>query len=101
MVNPISLNNAARPRVLGEADAAPARSGAAVSHPSPRSTGEAADNVSLSTEAARLPEELTKGPPIDRALVDRIGEAVAQGRYPIRPDLIADALFREVRDMNS
>jgi len=42
---------------------------------------------------------LTQGPPIDRALIDRIGEAIIEGRYPIKPDLIADALIRDGHDM--
>jgi negative regulator of flagellin synthesis FlgM len=101
MVNPISSNNVTRLRPAGEAETAQTRGGATAA-PQPRlTTGTAADDVSLSAAAGRLPEALTKGPPVDRALVDRIGEAIAEGRYPIRPDLIAEALFRDVQDMNS
>lgn len=100
MVNPISSTNVTRLRAAIAGDAAPTRGEAAVPAVPSRAPGEATDNVSLSTGAARLPEQLAKGPPIDRALVDRISEAVAEGRYPIRPDFIADALFREVHDMN-
>lgn len=102
MVNPISSNNVARLRPPGEADTPPARAGgAAAAAPTRPTGGPAADGVSLSANASRLPEALTQGPPVDRALVDRIGAAIAEGKYPIKPDLIAEALFRDVHDMNS
>jgi len=100
MVNPISSNNVTRLRPTGETDTAAARHGAAPTAQRGGGIDSAADNVNLSAQASRLPEALTKGPPIDRALVDRIGEAVAEGRYPIKPDLIADALLRDFHDMN-
>lgn len=101
MVNPISSNNTTRLRQVGEAEPAQTRGGAAPTATPLRGAAAAtADGVSLSTAASSLPEALTKGPPIDRALVDRIGEAISEGRYPIKPDLIAEALFRDVHDMN-
>lgn len=101
MVNPISSNNVTRLRLAGDTEAAPARSGGATAAPARLSAGStAADDVSLSAAASTLPEALTKGPPIDRALVDRISTEIAEGRYPIKADMIAEALFREVHDMN-
>lgn len=100
MVNPISSNNVTRLRLAGDTEPAQTRSGSATAS-SPRLTGStAADDVSLSAAASTLPEALTKGPPIDRALVDRISTEIAEGRYPIKADMIAEALFREVHDMN-
>jgi len=99
MVNPISSNNISRLRPIGEADATQTQ-GAGAASTQPRAVGgTTVDDLSLSPAASRLPEALTQGPPIDRALVDRIGEAIAEGRYPIKPDLIAEALFRDVHDM--
>ncbi len=101
MVAPISSNNITRLRPAGEADTSPTRAAGAAAAPTRLPGGPSADGVSLSADASRLPEALTQGPPVDRALVDRIGAAIAEGNYPIKPDLIAEALFRDVHDMNS
>jgi len=101
MVNSISTNNISRLRQIAETDPTQARSGSTPGAQPRAPSGTAADDVSLSPAASRLPAALTQGPPVDRALVDRIGEAIAEGRYPIKPDLIAEALFRDVHDMQS
>jgi negative regulator of flagellin synthesis FlgM len=99
MVNSISSNNISRLRPLGEVDATQTQGSAAAGTQAKAVGGKTVDDLSLSPAASRLPDGLTQGPPIDRALVDRIGEAIAEGRYPIKPDLIAEALFRDVHDM--
>jgi negative regulator of flagellin synthesis FlgM len=58
------------------------------------------DSVQLSVGPGILPAALTGGPPVDTALVARIGTAIAAGRYPVDPDRIAEALFRDYADLN-
>jgi flagellar biosynthesis anti-sigma factor FlgM len=58
-------------------------------------TGASEDQVQLSSQARVLPGALGAGPPVDAALVDRIGAAIAGGNYPIDPDRIAAAMFRD------
>lgn len=99
MVNPISSQSIARLRPVGDADQTKSQSGPAVSGQGRGVSSSTSDGVSLSAEAISLPAALTQGPPIDRALIDRIGEAIIEGRYPIKPDLIADALIRDGHDM--
>ncbi len=53
------------------------------------------DQVQLSSQARALPGALGAGPPVDAALVDRIGAAIAGGNYPVDPDRIAAAMFRD------
>lgn len=101
MVNPIYSIPISRLRSVGDADSTQTKSGAAPAAPNRVAFGNTSDGLSLSAESIRLPSALTQGPPIDRALVDRIGEAIAEGRYPIKPDLIADALVRDGHDMQS
>lgn len=55
----------------------------------------AEDQVQLSSRAQALPGALGAGPPVDAALVDRIGAAIAGGNYPVDPDRIAAAMFRD------
>jgi negative regulator of flagellin synthesis FlgM len=57
------------------------------------------DSVQLSVGPGILPAALTGGPPVDTALVSRIGTAIAAGRYPVDPDRIAEALFRDYADL--
>lgn len=52
------------------------------------------------TGGAALPSGLMAGPPIDAAMVARLSEAVAAGRYPIDPDRIAEALLRDHADFH-
>lgn len=58
------------------------------------------DSLSLSASAGALPEALTQGPPVDRALVDRLVTAISEGAYPIDPERIADVLFRDGLDFS-
>lgn len=70
--------------------------------PRPAGPGAAAtDLVSLSSGGRIMPSGLPAEPPIDRALVDRLGAAIAEGRYPIDPERLAEALFRDHLDFNS
>lgn len=58
------------------------------------------DQLQLTGGAGALPAGLLSGPPIDAAMVARLGEAVAAGRYPIDPDRIAEALMRDHADFH-
>lgn len=97
MVNPVSLNNLARTRAAIEPDAN--RADALKPRPG-ASAALTRDNVSLSPGAASLPAELRSGPPINQALVTKIGAAIAEGRYPVNPDAIATAMMRELADFS-
>jgi len=97
MVNPVSLNSLSRTRPATETDTTRAETTAA--RPGP-AAALARDDVALSPGAARLPDALRSGPPIDQALVTRIGAAIAEGRYPVNPDAIATALMRELADFS-
>lgn len=56
------------------------------------------DQLNLSAQARALPEAMVKGPPVDHSLVASLGAAIAEGRYPIDPAGIADAMFRDYFD---
>ena len=99
MVNPLSPSGSPRLRLPTEAEGSGLRGGpAGVARPASGGTVNAADSLSLSPGASTMPEALRGGPPIDRGLVDRISAAIAEGRYPIDPTRIADAIFRDVAD---
>lgn len=60
----------------------------------------AADQVELSSLAARLQEAGTAATgPIDTARIAEIKQAIAEGRFKINPERIADGLLTSVRDM--
>ena len=63
-------------------------------------SGAPVDRLQLSGGAGALPAGMLAGPPIDTAMVARLGEAVAAGRYPIDPDRIAEALLRDHADFH-
>ena len=98
MVNSIS-NQMPRLRPAAETDAT--LRPASLSGQSSTAPVASADSLRLSTGASSLPEALRQGPPIDSAMVERISEAIAAGRYPIDPAKIADALFRDYLDFQA
>jgi negative regulator of flagellin synthesis FlgM len=96
MVSNISSpSGAARPATETERS----RAGQRVAAP-PAAAAAPLDQLQLSEQAGTLPAGLLSGPPIDTAMVARLGEAVAAGRYPIDPDRIVEALMRDHADFH-
>ena len=59
-------------------------------------------DVQLSDLAARLQQiqgQLVAGDVVDAAKVAEIRQAIAEGRFQINPDLIADRLLQTVREL--
>jgi negative regulator of flagellin synthesis FlgM len=101
MVDSIS-SSTARPRIArpGE-DAGLTVQGSAVGGASSAVPTAAGDSVTLSPAAATLPEELRSGPPIDKAVVGEIKDAIAQGKYPIDLEAITESLFENYLELVS
>lgn len=95
MVDP--LTTSVRAQVVKTEAQAPTKP--AVATPAPVASTSAAEEVQLSTSAARLPKGMDVGPPFDLQTVKRIKEAIADGNYPINVEQISDALFENYRDM--
>ncbi len=94
MVDSINTSNAAKLR-LNAYQADGAAKAPAGSRP-PASVG-SVDSVTLSDAVSvHLAEGLAeKGPPFDLERVTRIKQAVAEGRYPVDPGRITDAIFQD------
>jgi flagellar biosynthesis anti-sigma factor FlgM len=95
MVNSITSNIS---QLRGISDADVSRSGKAppgssIAQPAPVA---GADDVVLSSSARTLPAEMTKGPPVNEALVAHLSAEIAAGRYPLDPAKIADALSSQI-----
>ncbi|MBU0752746.1 MAG: flagellar biosynthesis anti-sigma factor FlgM [Gammaproteobacteria bacterium] len=61
-----------------------------------------APRVDISSLSARLQvisAELTAAPPIDVARITEIKQAIAEGRFSINPERIADGLLQSVHEM--
>jgi negative regulator of flagellin synthesis FlgM len=102
----VTPTNITRLRLAGDVDTQRAASGAAghptagaVATPATGATG--ADSLRLSDQAMSLSQGMLKTPPIDRALVDRLGTAIAEGRYPVDPERIAQAMFADSFDLQT
>ena len=105
----VTPTNITRLRLAGDVDTQRAAGGAA-GHPTagavvPAATGASgatgADSLRLSDQAMSLSQGMLKTPPIDRALVDRLGTAIAEGRYPVDPERIAQAMFADSFDLQT
>lgn len=104
--------NITRLRLAGETDtqratgSAPSGTGSAsLASPAAGQTAAAhpggADNLRLSAQAQALPAGLLKGAPVDSAMVERLGTAIAEGRYPLDPERIAQAICADCFDLPS
>lgn len=60
----------------------------------------AVENVSISSAAKSLPDELKAGPPVDIESVNRIRQAIAENRYPINLRAITDSLFQSFLEVS-
>lgn len=91
----MKINNAL-PSVGTSQNSAQARAPAA-----PRQgTGPAAgERVEISSLSARLQEVGAGEAPVDAERVAEIKQAIAEGRFQINPERIADGLLSSVRDM--
>lgn len=70
------------------------------SRPATRPSKEASSNaesVSLSQLASTL--QGTEKPPVNAARIQEIKEAIAQGRFKVNPEAIADGLIQSARDL--
>ncbi len=88
--------NSATPSVSSTPDSGRARGPAAAMQPARAGTGERVDISSLS---ARLQEVGAGEAPINAERVAEIKAAIAEGRFQINPERIADGLLSSVRDM--
>ena len=60
------------------------------------------DTVKVSEAASlQLVSQLSVNPPIDNEAVNRIKNAIAEGKYPVDVDLISDALMDAYRDLKT
>jgi len=100
MVGPIT-SNISRLRSVGESETPRPQADAGIRTAQGVSQAQTADSLSLSSNPRALPEAMLKGPPVDTALVERLGSEIAQGRYPVDPERIAAALCRECFDLPS
>jgi len=59
----------------------------------------AQDSVQLSSAAKLQSGSLEKAPAVDTAKVEAIKQAIAEGRFTINPEAIADGLIATARDL--
>lgn len=88
--------NSANPSIGGTQDAGYARSPTAAQ---PRPGAASTERVDISSLSARLQEVGAGEAPVNAARVAEIKQAIAEGRFQINPERIADGLLASVRDM--
>lgn len=96
----MKIDNRLKSPVTGEAlsENRPGKTG-----PAPAKEGEAGSvDVQLSplaTQLNALSSQLTSGEVVDAAKVSEIKQAISEGRFQIKPDVIADKLLQTVREL--
>ena len=101
----ITPANITRLRLAGEAESP--RATQSSTHGTTQGTGGPAgadqagraDTLRLSDQARTLSEGMARTPPVDGALVARLGSAIAEGRYPLDPERIAAAICADCFDL--
>jgi negative regulator of flagellin synthesis FlgM len=84
------------PSVGGVQDSGRARGPAA---PTPQAGSASSERVDISSLSARLQEVGGGEAPVNAQRVAEIKQAIAEGRFQINPERIADGLLASVRDM--
>ena len=57
------------------------------------------DSVQLSTQLQSIEKNLANGEVFDAARVEKIKQAISEGRFIVNPDKVADGLLETVRDL--
>lgn len=101
----MKIDNTGKP-LNGPATTRPASTRASGSQTNPASNGDAAkvqdDSVALSSNSLKLSAlegSLASQPVIDSARVNEIRQAIADGKFKINPDAIADKLVASVKEL--
>jgi negative regulator of flagellin synthesis FlgM len=84
---------------LSRADSRSASKTSATSSDASTSQSESVDVNTFTSRLQALSNSLSTQPVMDDAKVAEIRQAIAEGRFTIRPDAIADQLVRNVKDM--
>jgi negative regulator of flagellin synthesis FlgM len=95
----MKIENSIKTIPASEAVLSSAKSGqkaAGVAKPSdPNTQG---DSVQLSTQLQSIEKNLANGEVFDAARVEKIKQAISEGRFAVNPDKVADGLLETVRD---
>lgn len=91
----MKINSAPPPTGSAPAAGSP-RTAAATSRPAEAG---ASERVDISPLSARLQEAGTGRAPVDAGRVAEIKQAIAEGRFQINPERIADGLLASVREL--
>lgn len=92
----MKINSASLPSIGNAAATGSPRGAASAGKSAGTSSGERVDISSLS---ARLQEVGAGETPVDAQKVAEIKQAIAEGRFQINPERIADGLLNNVREM--
>jgi negative regulator of flagellin synthesis FlgM len=79
----------------------PAKGGKPDSSTATPATPESGVNVELSGVSAQIHAQLSGGEVIDSARVAEIKQAIAEGRFQVNPDVVADRLLKTVQELIS
>jgi negative regulator of flagellin synthesis FlgM len=79
----------------------PAKGGKSDSTSAAAGTPESGVSVELSGVSAQIHSQLSSGEVIDSARVAEIKRAIAEGRFQVNPDVVADRLLKTVQELIS
>jgi negative regulator of flagellin synthesis FlgM len=92
----VKIDRTSKPVTPGSTGRSSSRT-AATRPETPAAGGEV--QLNASTQVKALAQSLAEAPTVDTARVDAIKQALAEGRYTIRPDAIAEGLLQSVKDL--
>jgi len=92
------VNNAAAPTAVGSNDRKATETHRKAGTPAGAAPAEASAQVDLSATAAALNDE-GADPAFDAAKVERIAQAIKDGKFTVNPDAIADKLISNAQEL--
>jgi negative regulator of flagellin synthesis FlgM len=95
----VKIENSVSPAGTPAVKEAPARAGKAPTAPAGAAGGGAVNLSALSSRMQSIEAALSDVPVIDRARVEEIKQAMAEGRFKVNTEVVADKLIDTVREL--
>lgn len=99
----MKIDNSGKPlgSSVSRADSKAAAKGSGTSKEAASTPADSVDINPFSARLQSLESSLASQPAIDEAKVAEIRQAIAEGRFSVNPDAIADKLMKSVKDLLS
>lgn len=95
----MKIDNSIKPATSGAVSGGGARAGKGAASPPSSGGGDDVQLSPLSSQLQAIENSMADTPVVDRARVAEIRQAIADGRFRVNPDVVADHLLQTAREL--